>query len=77
MIDDRALSCMPACATQAEERHKAILGHLMYVASVVAKMEGLSGYRIVMNNGPEGCQSVFHIHLHIIGGHQLTWPPGV
>jgi diadenosine tetraphosphate (Ap4A) HIT family hydrolase len=49
----------------------------MYVASVVAKMEGLSGYRIVMNNGPEGCQSVFHIHLHIIGGHQLTWPPGV
>ncbi|RYE83777.1 MAG: HIT domain-containing protein [Methanosarcinales archaeon] len=34
------------------------------------------GYRVVVNDGPKGCQSVYHLHLHIIGGKQLTWPPG-
>jgi histidine triad (HIT) family protein len=64
--------------SSAEERHKMLLGHLMYVASVVAKEEGLfpDGYRVVINDGPNGSQSVYHLHLHVIGGRQMTWPPG-
>ena len=50
----------------------------MYAAKLVAKREGLdkTGFRIVVNDGEEGCQSVYHLHLHLIGGKQLTWPPG-
>ena len=49
----------------------------MLVAAKVAKQQGLEdGYRVVINNGRHGCQSVYHIHLHVIGGRQLTWPPG-
>ena len=49
----------------------------MYTATQVAKQEGLNnGYRLVVNDGVEGCQSVYHLHLHLIGGRQLTWPPG-
>ncbi|PIO74697.1 histidine triad domain protein [Teladorsagia circumcincta] len=43
----------------------------------VARELGLeNGYRVVVNNGPDGCQSVFHLHLHVLGGRQLGWPPG-
>eukprot|EP00882_Tetradesmus_deserticola_P008107 GHRQ01008541.1.p1 GENE.GHRQ01008541.1~~GHRQ01008541.1.p1 ORF type:complete len:131 (+),score=13.07 GHRQ01008541.1:818-1210(+) len=60
-----------------DESHKALVGHLMYVAQLVAKQENLlPGFRVVINDGPEGCQSVYHLHLHILGGRQLTWPPG-
>ena len=63
--------------SSAEERHKALLGHLLYVCSLVAKQEKLDeGYRIVINCDKHGCQEVFHLHLHILGGKQLTWPPG-
>ena len=50
----------------------------MYVAKLVAKQEGLdkTGFRVVVNDGEHGCQSVFHLHLHVIGGKQLSWPPG-
>ena len=62
---------------KAEPRHEAILGKLMLAASEVAKIEDLNdGYRIVINDGPSGCQSVYHLHVHVIGGRQLTWPPG-
>lgn len=59
------------------EEDKDILGHLMWVATKVAKSKGLSsdGYRVVINNGRNGCQSVYHLHLHVIGGKQLGWPP--
>jgi histidine triad (HIT) family protein len=61
----------------AQEKHAAILGHMMLVASKIAQAEGLeAGYRLVVNQGVAGCQSVDHIHLHLIGGQQLTWPPG-
>ncbi|XP_031562817.1 histidine triad nucleotide-binding protein 1-like [Actinia tenebrosa] len=55
-----------------------LLGHLLYVATKVAKQEGLAedGYRIVINNGVNGAQSVYHLHLHVLGGWQMTWPPG-
>ena len=57
---------------------KAILGHLLWAAGHVAKLAGLGdGYRVVVNDGAKGCQTVYHLHLHVIGGEQLTWPPGV
>lgn len=62
-------------ATQREER---ILGHLLRVAARVANQEGLSesGYRTVINTGAGAGQSVFHLHLHVLGGRQMNWPPG-
>ncbi|XP_020204134.1 14 kDa zinc-binding protein [Cajanus cajan] len=63
--------------SKAEERHFDILGRLLYTAKVVAKQEGLDdGFRIVINDGPKGCQSVYHIHVHLLGGRQMNWPPG-
>ncbi|HEY0306668.1 MAG TPA: histidine triad nucleotide-binding protein [Acidobacteriaceae bacterium] len=57
--------------------HRQILGHLLEVAAEIARMEELSkGYRIVINTGPDGGQSVDHLHLHILGGRPMTWPPG-
>ena len=62
----------------AEERHKEILGHLMVTVPKVAKAKGFGddGYRIVINDGSHGGQTVMHLHIHIIGGQQLFWPPG-
>jgi len=55
-----------------------LLGHLMVVVSKVASMLKLSGtgYRLVINEGKHGQQSVRWLHVHIIGGRQLLWPPG-
>lgn len=63
--------------SNAREDQKAILGHLMYTAQKVAKDEGLAdGFRVVINDGANGAQSVYHLHLHVIGGRQMKWPPG-
>ncbi|KAL5697653.1 14 kDa zinc-binding protein [Ranunculus cassubicifolius] len=63
--------------SKAEEKHKEVLGELLYAAKVVAEKAGLSrGYRVVVNDGVEGCQSVYHLHLHVLGGRQMKWPPG-
>lgn len=57
--------------------HQEILGHLMLVAPKIAKQEGWDGkFRLVVNNGPEVGQTVFHLHLHILGGRDFSWPPG-
>ncbi|GAB5520209.1 MAG: histidine triad nucleotide-binding protein [Rhodothermales bacterium] len=54
-----------------------LMGHLFLVAQQLAAQEGLNnGYRTVINCGDEGGQSVYHIHLHLIGGRKMTWPPG-
>jgi len=54
-----------------------LLGHLLLIAKDVAIKQNLTnGYRIVINNGPDGAQSVYHLHLHVLGGRQLSWPPG-
>ncbi|CAM4666853.1 adenosine 5'-monophosphoramidase HINT2 [Lepidochelys kempii] len=54
-----------------------LLGHLLVVASQTAKVEGLEdGYRVVINDGKQGAQSVYHLHLHVLGGRQMGWPPG-
>jgi histidine triad (HIT) family protein len=54
------------------------LGHLLALAAEVARAEGVgdSGYRVVTNIGDEGGQTVGHLHLHVLGGRQMTWPPG-
>jgi histidine triad (HIT) family protein len=54
----------------------ALLGHLLLVARHVAKEAGLTDYRIVVNDGASAGQTVFHLHLHVLGGRALGWPPG-
>lgn len=56
---------------------QALLGHLLRVAPKIAAQEGCGdGYRVVINNGEKAGQTVFHLHLHIIGGRGMHWPPG-
>lgn len=61
----------------AEDEDEALLGKLLLVARKIAADEGLSnGYRLVINQGPDGQQTVPHLHIHVIGGRQMQWPPG-
>jgi histidine triad (HIT) family protein len=53
-----------------------LLGRLITIAKQVAQTEKLSGYRLVVNTGAEAGQSVFHLHVHLLGGRRMTWPPG-
>jgi histidine triad (HIT) family protein len=63
--------------SDADSPNHALMGHLLLTAKRVAEQVGLeNGYRIVINNGPDGGQSVDHLHLHILGGRQMQWPPG-
>ncbi len=56
---------------------QALLGHLLLTAQKVAQDAGLEqGYRLVINNGLEGGQTVYHLHIHILGGRSMGWPPG-
>ena len=59
-----------------KEEDSHLLGHLLYVTSKIAKKEGLKSWRTVINNGSEAGQTVFHLHIHILGGRKLSWPPG-
>ncbi|KAL7644855.1 UNVERIFIED_CONTAM: hypothetical protein RMT77_004672 [Armadillidium vulgare] len=66
-----------AMLSEAEDADEQLLGHLMNVARKVANQRNLdSGYRLVVNNGKDGAQSVYHLHLHVLGGRQMSWPPG-
>ena len=60
------------------ESDAGLLGHLMVKAAHVAELEGLdaTGYRLIVNDGVNGGQTVFHLHVHILGGRALGWPPG-
>ena len=60
------------------DREPALAGALLAAAGEVARQEGVaeSGYRVVFNTGPEAGQSVFHVHLHLLGGRAIAWPPG-
>ncbi|MEB3243431.1 MAG: histidine triad nucleotide-binding protein [Cyanobacteriota bacterium] len=53
-----------------------LLGHLLLVAARVARQEGLQGWRTVINSGAEAGQTVFHLHVHVLGGRPMAWPPG-
>jgi histidine triad (HIT) family protein len=61
---------------EANEEHGPLLGHLLLVAAQVARQEGLRAWRTVLNTGAEAGQTVFHLHVHVIGGRPLDWPPG-
>jgi histidine triad (HIT) family protein len=56
---------------------QALLGHMMLTAGKIARQLGVGdAFRVVVNNGAEAGQTVFHLHLHILGGRKLRWPPG-
>jgi histidine triad (HIT) family protein len=67
-----------ASLNEASEADEALLGHLLLVAARVAHSEGHAdgGYRTVINTGADAGQTVFHIHVHLLGGRRLTWPAG-
>jgi histidine triad (HIT) family protein len=62
--------------SQAEPGDEALLGHLLAVAARVAREAGLSDFRLVVNDGAGAGQSVFHLHVHVLGGRPFRWPPG-
>jgi histidine triad (HIT) family protein len=57
---------------------EALLGHLMQVGSRLARERGIAadGYRLVVNCNAQGGQTIFHLHVHLLGGRQMAWPPG-
>lgn len=68
---------IPRIAEAAADDHK-LLGHLLLKAAQIAEQLGLKqeGYRLVINNGPDGGETVPHLHCHILGGRHMAWPPG-
>ena len=61
----------------AGKEHAELLGHLHWAAAEIARSKGLtSGYRTVINTGQDGGQTVDHIHVHLLGGRHMAWPPG-
>lgn len=68
---------IPRIAEAADE-DQSLIGHLFLTARRIAKEQGLAekGFRIVVNNGPDGGEAVPHLHIHILAGRQMKWPPG-
>lgn len=62
--------------SEAGDDDTALLGHLLAVARKVARQEGLDDFRVVINDGAGAGQTVFHLHVHVLGGRRLSWPPG-
>lgn len=63
--------------SQVDSNDQSLLGHLLQIAPKIAEQEGYADcFRLVVNNGAEAGQSVFHLHLHILAGRTLQWPPG-
>lgn len=63
--------------SESSQQQQALLGHLLLTAPKIAAQEGhANAFRLVINNGAEAGQSVFHLHIHIIAGRDLSWPPG-
>ena len=60
------------------EEDKNLMGHLIFITKKIAEDLKLSkdGYRIVINNGEKGGQVIYHLHIHLLGGRQMKWPPG-
>lgn len=67
-----------ACLADAQPEDKAALGHLLWAAAHVARQLGVAsdGFRAVVNSGAGAGQSVFHLHVHVLAGRDLAWPPG-
>lgn len=72
VVPRRPLSGISAATAEDE----ALIGHLLVVAAGIARQEGLAdGYRLVVNDGRQGGQTVFHLHVHLVGGKPMGWPP--
>jgi len=66
-----------ASLAEAEKTDEALLGHLLWAAAEVARMKALAnGYRVVISTGRDGGQTVDHLHVHVLGGRAMHWPPG-
>ena len=65
-----------ASVAEVTEDNAAVAGHMMAVISKVAEQLGLDSYRVVSNIGAQAGQSVPHLHFHVLGGRDMTWPPG-
>ncbi len=67
-----------ASLDKAESNHRETLGHLLLTAADIARKQGFAedGYRVVLNTNSDGGQTVFHIHVHLLGGRQFIFPPG-
>lgn len=67
-----------ASMDEAEAGHKELLGHLLFTAAEIAREKGFAerGYRTVINTNSAGGQTVFHLHVHLLGGRQFVFPPG-
>jgi len=66
-----------ASLAHAAQEYEATLGHLLYTAGEIARAQNLTnGYRLVINTGPDGGQTVDHLHIHLLGGRPMHWPPG-
>ena len=63
---------------EVDSSHKEILGHMMTLIPQLTRLLGLAqdGYRLVVNTNDNGGQTVFHLHIHILGGRKMNWPPG-
>jgi histidine triad (HIT) family protein len=66
-----------ASMAEAQAQHQALLGELLLTGAALARDSGLGdGYRLVINTGDDGGQSVHHLHVHVLGGRAMRWPPG-
>ncbi len=72
IIPKKAISSLNEVAGEDAE----LLGHLLVVAKKIANEHSLDSWRTVINTGQDSGQTVFHLHVHLIGGRALTWPPG-
>jgi len=74
IVPRRAIPRMAAAAPEDE----ALIGHLLVTAAQIARQEGIAdtGFRLVINNGPDGGETVPHLHVHLLGGREMGWPPG-
>jgi histidine triad (HIT) family protein len=66
------------CVSDIQDQDQPLIGRIFHVAAKLAGEQGIadSGYRVVVNSGPDAGQSVFHLHYHLLGGRQMSWPPG-
>ena len=62
--------------SEADESDKELLGHLLLVAKKITEENNIKDFRLVVNNGTEAGQTVFHLHIHILSGRAFGWPPG-
>jgi histidine triad (HIT) family protein len=65
-----------ASLAEAQAGHQELLGHLLATAAGIAQKRGLGAFRTVVNTGAEAGQSVLHLHVHLLGGRAMGWPPG-